>query len=419
MKLFVNAALPTSSTAMKRVNILFDEQIIKISPDEIVPEEEYQTIDLAGKIVLPGAVEIHNHLIGKKSKRSEALLKGSKSAIKGGYTTFAEMSYLAEKPIFSYPDLSKLTKEIAGKLYADCAFWANVDVTDYPYYAESAQELWAKGVVGISLMKPSPNEAIEDMSFTEIMDLFMDIYESDTTFSFQGYDSEGHDGFDFDSQMDGIKKILRRMQENPIHIPRVSSFAVMDFINGISRRSDISFALDYSDLMHFLEPESYPAKRNVEMNRLEQYPLFFDLLKKNKIYLLTNNASIEDYEGECFQGNPIELMEYSYHWALSELWKKHKIPLSVVIKMTSENPAKRLGLYPKKGRIDVGCDADFVIYDLSEDTDITDINGNSLKLKGRIDSVWLRGNKQEDEANGQYIARQQSPKRRHNKRSWV
>lgn len=66
MKLFINASLPTSSAAMKRVNVLFDRQIIKISQDDITSEEEPQVIDLKGKILLPGAIDAHSHLLGAK-----------------------------------------------------------------------------------------------------------------------------------------------------------------------------------------------------------------------------------------------------------------------------------------------------------------------------------------------------------------
>ncbi len=426
MKLFINASLPTSSSALKRVNILFDEEIKKISVDEIILEEEeleeeVETIDLRGRILLPGAIEIHNHIVGEDKSPEDALAEAGRHAIKGGWTTMAEMSYFSKEPIFTLSDLRKLSKKLKGKLYTDTAFWAHVDVTDYPYYAESAQELWAKGVVGISLTKPTPNPNIEEMSFDEIMDLFMDIYESDTTFSFQGWDTDNHKEYSFEAQENGIKKILRRMQENPIHIPRVSSYPNIDFINGISRRSDISFGMDISDLMHFLQPDKFPIRWRSDFNDIEHFPLLFELLKKNRIYLISNNASNIECNQEVYIGNPAEIMQYSYLWILSELWKERKIPLSTCVKMTSENPAKRLGLYPQKGRISVGSDADFVIYDPNETTAVTDIYGNELTLTGAIESVWLRGNKVDSDTPpaGKFLERHTSPKRRYNKRSWM
>lgn len=419
MKLFINASLPSKTASFKRVNLLFDQQIQKISVDEIETEEEPEIIDLKGRILLPGAIDIHSHLLSKKENMAADLARATKSALKGGWTTLAEMSYHSDMPIFTTGDLKKSIAVMKGNIYTDMALWANVDVTDYPYYAESAQELWAKGVVGIALMTPSPNEHIAQMTFKEIMDLFLDIYESDTEFSFQGYDVDNHKFYTFETQMDGIKKILRRMQENPIHIPRVSSYLTIEFINTISKRSDISYAINMMDMMGWLEPDNFSSPWACDFH--EHHDLLYDLLRTKKLYLLSNSCSEVQAENELFGGNTPELMEYSYLWVLSELWKNRKIPLSTCIKMTSENPAKRLGIYPQKGRIDAGSDADFVVYNPEATTTITTSQGRQVELRGAIESVWLRGEKQDPdtEPQGEFTARTNSPKRRHNKRSWV
>jgi len=54
MKLLVNALLPTLSVAFKRVNILFDEKIVKISADEIAVDDDVEMLDAKGMIILPG-----------------------------------------------------------------------------------------------------------------------------------------------------------------------------------------------------------------------------------------------------------------------------------------------------------------------------------------------------------------------------
>lgn len=422
MKLFTNVALPTSSTALKRVNVLFDETIVKITADEIPSEDISETIDLKGNILLPGAIDPHSHIIAEKDP-SKSLARISKAALAGGWTTLAELSFLNPHPIFSLSDLKRLKTQIRDNSYVDMAIWGNVDITDYPYHAEAAQELWANGVVGIALTNPSPNPAIQALTFTEMMDLFLDIYESDTAFAFQGYDSETADKFSFEARSDAIKKLLRRMQENPIHVTRVADYSNIDFINSVHKRSDISFSMCIADLMKLFSNIDSGLEADLVDFQLE----LFDLLRTNKIYLFSNNvesANLPDDLDEAFHGTTEKLLPYSYLWMLSELWKKRKIPLATVIKMTSENAAKRLGIYPVKGCLAAGSDADFVIYDPAKTTSFTAPDGSQHSLQGAIESVWLRGNKVLNKgkaapAAGTFLARSTNPKRRHNKTTWI
>jgi hypothetical protein len=422
MKLFTNALLPTSSTAFKRVNVLFDERIVKISADEIATEEPPELIDLKGNILLPGAIDPHTHIIDSLNPGKD-ISRLSKAALAGGWTTLCELSYFDPQPIFEESDLKRAIRLINDSAYTDMALWGNVDIESHPYHAEAAQNLWARGVVGISLLTPSPNDAIPDLSFTEIMDLFIDIYESDTAFAFQGYDFEQGGTCGFASQLDAIKKILRRMQENPIHVPRVASWQTIEFINSISKRSDVSFSLCIADLMHLFGN----AAQELDHDLAEGVEGLFELLRTNKIYLLSNNVRSHPLpRGVCglFAGTGEQSLSHSYLWLLAELWKKRKVPLATVIKMTSENAAKRLGLYPVKGCLEAGSDADFVIYDPNGTSSFTLGDGRVLELPGAFPAVYLRGQKVVSDGKagsrtGEFLPRHTNPKRRHTTTTWI
>ncbi|MCB5246012.1 MAG: amidohydrolase family protein [Candidatus Cloacimonadaceae bacterium] len=422
MKLFTNVSLPTTSAAFKRVNVLFNETIIKISSDEIQSDELPEVIDLKGKILLPGGVDAHSHIITDKDPEKN-LSHITKSALLGGWTSFAELSYFIPKPIFHLEDLNYWQELIEKNSYLDMAIWGNVDMASYPYHAEAAQQLWSHGIAGLALFYPSPNHHIPTLSLSEIMDLFLDIYESDTLFAFQGYDFEEDKEFSFQSQDNAIKKLLRRIQENPIHIPRISFYPTIEFLNSIYKRTDISYALCIGDLMKFFS--GIDLDQEIELDDPEHQ--LFELLRTNKIYMLSNNVealSLPKNVSQAFRGTTEKLLPYSYLWTLSELWKKRKVPLATVIKMTSENSAKRLGLYPIKGCLAAGSDADFVVYNPEKETFFKAPDGSMHKLEGSIEEVYLRGNRVVQKGkvsppSGSFLLRKNSPKRRYNTTSWI
>jgi dihydropyrimidinase len=56
--------------------------------------------------------------------------------------------------------------------------------------------------------------------------------------------------------------------------------------------------------------------------------------------------------------------------AISEGYHKRKIPLKRLVEILSTMPAKIFGLYPAKGNLQIGSDADITIIDLNEEMTI-------------------------------------------------
>jgi dihydropyrimidinase len=84
----------------------------------------------------------------------------------------------------------------------------------------------------------------------------------------------------------------------------------------------------------------------------------------------------------------------------SEGFMKGKLTLPQVVKYCSSNPCRMFGMYPQKGSLEPGTDADIVIIDPEKRTliDRAYIRGDSdyscyegMELDGRIERVFLRG----------------------------
>ena len=93
-------------------------------------------------------------------------------------------------------------------------------------------------------------------------------------------------------------------------------------------------------------------------------------------------------------------IEHRMELLFSEGVKKGRISLSKYVALTSTNAARIFGMYPKKGTISIGADADIVIFDpnkkhiLSNKTHHMNVDYSAyegLELTGKTETVLLRG----------------------------
>jgi dihydroorotase-like cyclic amidohydrolase len=87
-------------------------------------------------------------------------------------------------------------------------------------------------------------------------------------------------------------------------------------------------------------------------------------------------------------------------YLFSEFYQNKKVPLATMIKLTSKNQAKRYGLFPRKGSMQIGTDADFTVIDLKRPFQVDEsklhslgkyspFNGNTFNCS--IDKTIVRG----------------------------
>jgi dihydroorotase-like cyclic amidohydrolase len=97
---------------------------------------------------------------------------------------------------------------------------------------------------------------------------------------------------------------------------------------------------------------------------------------------------------------------------LTEGVNKGRITIERLVELTSENPSKIWGIYPQKGALVPGADADIAIVDLQREWVLSAKNLNSCsdysiyedkKVKGRVVKTFVRGNLVAED--GQLVAR--------------
>lgn len=82
-----------------------DDQIAEVGKDLVRPG---QIVDLAGKVVLPGLVDLHVHLREPGQEGKETIATGTAAAARGGFTTICAMPNTA--PVIDTPLMVELVK---------------------------------------------------------------------------------------------------------------------------------------------------------------------------------------------------------------------------------------------------------------------------------------------------------------------
>lgn len=434
MKLIRNVLL-ASGNSFKKVNVLFDDKIHQIGTgnmDLATVDEEY---DFSDCIIIPGAVDMHVHLLDGNKEEGRYLERISRLALSGGYTTLANLSFNTSRPLVKSAQIDHYTDLINQKSACDIALWGQCDFSEFPYHLNNMHELWSAGVVGFVIAHPSPNSLIEDMSYEDIMGLFDTIYDTDVSFAFQGFDKE-ETGLQNDiselfveKRLVSIRKLLRRLQDNPLHFIGIYDVASIELLNIAFRRADLTYAVPIQHLIGIISKFRKTGYTKDEAFS-EFVKLLFDSMKNGKLYTLSTQAGTEHPSKDkllrqAFSGYSESLLQWGVPWVFSELWKNGKASIQSCIRMVSENPAKRLGLFPVKGCIQKGSDADITIIDprVTVESAILDEAGNPLELSCAIKATFLRGclhqsKSQKTQCKGRFVKRTGTTRRKTNSSCW-
>ncbi|MFD1447035.1 dihydroorotase [Oceanobacillus profundus] len=111
--LLKNAKKLAATNEFEVCEILIEgKQIKEIAP--IISEEADEIIDLQGKLVLPGFIDVHIHLREPGGEHKETILTGTEAAARGGYTTVCAMPNT--NPV---PDSKEALEALWGKINTD------------------------------------------------------------------------------------------------------------------------------------------------------------------------------------------------------------------------------------------------------------------------------------------------------------
>jgi dihydropyrimidinase len=202
---------------------------------------------------------------------------------------------------------------------------------------------------------------------------------------------------------------LGRLMKCPVYIPHISSFEAMEVIRYLKSKN---YPVIAETCPQYLAQTWGELKKLGPLGKVgpaiktkEDQDDLWDSVQKGIIDTIgSDHAPKAKKKNDDFFKAPYGTPEIET--LLPNFWEhgvnKGRITPNEVARLTSENAARIMGLFPKKGRLDEGSDADVVIFDPREEWTISAENQHSnaeytifegRKILGRVRSVLSRGSK--------------------------
>lgn len=402
MILFKNATISAGITKERQVDILFDDKIIEVREDSITPPVDAIIIDLEGKFVLPGAIDVHTHFRSDKDNWQNHFFNASKAAAMGGITYMADGSCNTETPLTEGYDFPEVARAYENNSLIDYGIWGMITSDDYPYYNEEISELAKKGVVGVEFYLYSNNNAISPLDYEEILELFTDFSNSQILFGVfpldfpTYYKSKGSSPEDIGAfQFEAVKKLFRRSQETKVHLFNIVSPEIVDFVMNSTKKYHCTYDVNPHNFLDNRDGIYLPGVQD------DNSSLTLDnLIQTGKVPSISTDSGFINqdlnYTDENYAGivNYLDL-QYMIPFLFSEYYLTRRMTLGNLERMIAGNPAKILGIEHVKGGFEKEKDADFIVIDpkLKEDLidDYSSFRGREINCK--VTQTYLRGEK--------------------------
>jgi dihydroorotase len=392
-----------------------------------------RTIDATGKHILPGAVDVHSHHREPGFTHKEDIVSATRACAAGGVTTSFAMPNVQPPPntverldamlaLYEQRAIVDWNVNASGVNAAELPAMATRGIAafkvfmvvdtgrDYPHmpgiglhdHGDLLGVFEAVGPTGLPLMIHPHDQAI----MTHIEEGFWDRGERDYRAYAKAY--AAYDGIVWDTAVAVILR-LQRATGTPLHVLHTQTAGVVELLRAAKAAGqDVSAELNPwavflgNDWATIERLGSYALSYYVPESNTE--PLWAGLVDGTIDLVATDHAPHTREEKEpgwtdgwkAHTGTPSTQFYVSL---LLDAAAAGRLSVERVVELTSAAPARRFGL-SKKGRLEVGCDADIAIVDLDAELEIRDEIVLSKigwtpyagrRVKGVVETTLVRG----------------------------
>ena len=399
--------------------------------------EAGRVIDARGKLVIPGGVDPHTHLelpFGGTTT-SDTFETGTRAAAHGGTTTIVDFA-VQTRGASTLEGLETWHQKAAGKTAIDYGF--HMIVTDMPdHRIPEMRRLSDEGVTSYKLFMAYPGVMLSDDAtiFRTMRKAGEDgtlvcmhaengivIDELVKTALAQGHTAPKYHAVTRPTRLEaeGTHRALAiaEVAQCPVYIVHLSCYDALQEVRAAQARGVMAHAETCPqylllDVKAYDEPGFEGAKYVLTPPLREKWNQdeLWRALRGNALHVISTDhcpfcmreqkeQGKDDFSKIPNGGPGIEnRMSLIYHYGVGG----GHINLNRFVELTSTSPAKIFGLFPKKGTIAVGSDADVVVFDPEHEETISYYNPRThhmnidynafegFKVKGFTDTVVSRG----------------------------
>lgn len=413
------------------VSLLIENGTIKALLDsEMEPESDCEVIDAKGKIVMAGMIDTHNHMAdpGPFNFREDWYC-GSRSAASGGITTICDMPLPSEPATIDRPGF-ELKKRIAEKQsVVDFALWGGL----IPSSIKDMKEMNDLGCIGFKGFMCFATEAypritdgylVEGMRMATSFDGLIALHAENAEvadFGCRHYsDIHCDDEACFDNarpwwtEYDAIQRsvLFAKMTGARVEICHTTISQGAEFLRSAKKEGVKVYVETCPHYLIFdhdvLKDKKSFAKCTPPFRSRENVEKMWEFVKDGTIDVIgsdhgpfTDEEKIKEHnfwKEYCgFGCNDVMLAAM-----ISEGVNKRGLSWIRLSELISSNAAKMLGLYPKKGHLLPGADADIIFIDPYENwvydggmsfSKTKSVKGpyQGMELKGKVTDTFVRG----------------------------
>lgn len=450
MKTLLKNGTIVSGDGSKKQDVLIQDGVIAEVADQIIALDAEQ-VDVTGKLLFPGFIDAHTHfdLEVSNTVTADDFVTGTKAAILGGTTMIID--FATQNKGETLPEALENWHKKADHM-SSCDYGFHMAISDWNEQTKNdLSTMFEHGITSFKLYMTYPAMRVDDKTLYEILkqmgemggltgvhcengDLIDALIEEQKV---KGNKSPSAHPISRPAavEAEAIHRLLTtaKLAKAPVMVVHLSS---KEGLEEVLRANDqIVFAetcpqyllLDDSVYnQETMEAAKYvcspPLRKKLDQDAL------WDALKENQIdTIATDHCSFSMKQKEVGKEdftkipNGMPGVETRGSLLYTYGYRSGKLSLGQICRLLSENPAKLYGVYPRKGVIRRGSDADIVVFDPEKETVISAKTHHynmdyapfeGWKLHGEVQDVYLRGelivkNRTIQKENfGQYIRRE-------------